>query len=70
MAGGSQGGAGETKTVPSVEYTVIKTVGIESEPVFGERTGLLQDSPGRTQSNGLVVAGGLSCAGMMRDGTK
>lgn len=28
------GGAGEMKTVPSVEYTVIKTVDIESDSGF------------------------------------
>ena len=37
MAVGSwqPGGAGEMKTVPSVEYTVIKIVDIESERGFG-----------------------------------
>lgn len=46
VAGGSQGGAGETKTVPSVEYTVIKTVDIESEPVSVRGRDFFKIAPG------------------------
>lgn len=42
----ARGAAGEMKMVPSVEYTVIKTVDIESEPGVARGWGLLQDSPG------------------------
>lgn len=46
------------KTVPSVEYTVIKTVDIESEPGFGRGRDFFKIARARAVER-LVIAGGL-----------